>query len=145
VALSHQYKPRQGTRRTHPGVHCLRSNQTRWDAEQLWRTYILLTDLEAVCRSLKSDLGLRPVFHHKPERADAHLFITVLAYQFVQIIRKKLAAEGIHASWQSLRRCLGGQVCVTTAFRRPRWSRPAHPQGQPTGGWASAYLRKAGP
>ena len=35
----------------------------------------MLTDLEAVFRSLKSELGLRPVFHHKEERADGHLFI----------------------------------------------------------------------
>jgi len=34
-----------------------------WDAEQLWRTYVTLTDLEAVFRSLKSELGLRPVYH----------------------------------------------------------------------------------
>jgi transposase len=42
----------------------------------------MLTDLEAVFRSLKSELGLRPVFHHKEERADGHLFITVLACVF---------------------------------------------------------------
>ena len=68
-----QIKP--GTRLSHPGVYCLRSNQTDWDSEQLWRTYIMLTDLEAVFRSLKSELGLRPVYHHKEERVDGHLFI----------------------------------------------------------------------
>jgi hypothetical protein len=61
----------------------LRSNETEWDAERFWRTYIMLTDLEAVFRSLKSELGLRPVFHHKESRVDGHLFITVLAYPFV--------------------------------------------------------------
>jgi transposase len=39
----------------------------------------MLTDLEAVFRSFKSELGLRPIFHHKEVRADGHLFITVLA------------------------------------------------------------------
>ncbi len=73
-----------------PGVYCLRSNQTDWTEETLWRTYIMLTDLEAVFRCLKSDLGLRPIFHHKEERADSHLFITVLAYQLVQLIRQRL-------------------------------------------------------
>ena len=43
-----------GSMLTHPGVYCLRSNQTDWDEETLWRTYITLTDLEAVFRSLKS-------------------------------------------------------------------------------------------
>jgi Transposase len=88
---SRQVKP--GTRLSHPGVYCLRSNQTDWDSEKLWRTYIMLTDLEAVFRNLKSELGLRPVYHHKEERVDGHLFITVLAYQFVQIIRKHLQAH----------------------------------------------------
>ncbi len=50
-------QPRPGTRLTHPGVYCLRSNETGWDSEQLWRTYIMLTDLEAVFRSFKSELG----------------------------------------------------------------------------------------
>jgi len=58
--------------------------------EQLWRTYRMLTDLEAVFRCFKSDLGFRPIFHSKEERADSHLFITVLAYQFVQLIRRRL-------------------------------------------------------
>ena len=45
---------------THPGVYCLRSNQTDWDEATLWRTYFTLTDLEAVFRSLKSELGPTP-------------------------------------------------------------------------------------
>lgn len=113
---SQQIKP--GTRLSLPGVYCLRSNQTDWDSEQLWRTYIMLTDLEAVFRSLKSELGLRPVYHHKEDRVDGHLFITVLAYQFVQIIRKRLQARGIPGRWSTLRDILGVQRRVTAAFRR---------------------------
>ncbi len=45
-----------GTMATHPGVYCLRSNETSWDEERLWRTYTMLTDLESVFRSLKSEL-----------------------------------------------------------------------------------------
>jgi transposase len=62
-----------------------------WDETTFWRTYIMLTDLEGVFRSFKSELGLRPIYHHTEARVDGHLFITVLAYQFVQIIRKRLA------------------------------------------------------
>lgn len=98
--------------------YCLRSNQTDWNSEQLWHTYIMLTDLEAVFRSLKSELGLRPVYHHKEERVDGHLFITVLAYQFVQIIRKRLQAHGIEGRWSTLRDILGVQCRVTASFRR---------------------------
>jgi len=118
VALRYRRQPIEGSSLTHPGVYCLRSSETDWDAEKLWRTYILLTDLEAVFRSLKSELGLRPVFHHKEERADSHLFITVLAYQFVQIIRRRLREQSLEASWHSLRQWLGGQVRVTAVFQR---------------------------
>ncbi|WP_419610596.1 IS1634 family transposase, partial [Thiolapillus sp.] len=76
VALRYTRKVAHNGPISHPGVYCLRSSETDWDEETLWRSYITLTDLEAVFRSLKSELGMRPVFHHKEERADGHLFIT---------------------------------------------------------------------
>ena len=90
TAVRFTRRPLSGTMMTHPGVYCLRSSETDWDEATLWRTYFTLTDLEAVFRSLKSELGLRPVYHHKPIRADGHLFITVIAYQLVQVIRTRL-------------------------------------------------------
>src|SRR5699024_1639707 len=99
VAITWQQRPVTTGRLAHPGLYCLRTNETNWDPERLWQTYVMLTDLEAVFRSLKSELGLRPIFHHKPERSAGHLFITVLAYQFVQIIRRHLRAQGINNSW----------------------------------------------
>ncbi|SEM84625.1 Transposase, partial [Syntrophus gentianae] len=86
VSLAWEKMPVDGTQLTHPGVYCLRTNEIEWDEATLWHTYTMLTDLEAVFRSLKSELGLRPVFHSKEERADGHLFITVLAYQAVQVL-----------------------------------------------------------
>ena len=118
IGLRWTKQPRTGTRLTHPGVYCLRSNETHWDSERLWRTYIMLTDLEAVFRSLKSELGLRPVYHQKKRRVDGHLFITVLAYQFVQIIRRTLQDHGIQGRWSSLRGILSIQRRVTASFRR---------------------------
>jgi transposase len=118
TALQWERTPQAGTMLTHPGVYCLRTNQTDWDSERLWRTYTLLTDLEAVFRSLKSELGLRPVFHHNEGRVDGHLFITVLAYQFVQIIRRRLDECGISDSWASLRTTARIQRRVTASFRR---------------------------
>lgn len=118
TALTWARDPVAGTRATHPGVYCLRSSETHWDEETLWRTYATLTDLEAVFRSLKSELGLRPIFHAKEERSDGHLFITVLAYQCVQVLRKQLKAAGIHDSWASLRETLAVQRRVTASLRR---------------------------
>ena len=76
----------------------------------------MLTDLEAVFRSLKGELGLRPIFHSKEERTDGHLFISVLAYQFVQSIRRRLQAQGIETSWAGLREVLSVQRRVTASF-----------------------------
>jgi len=53
---------------TLPGVYCLRTNEDAWDEATLWRTYTMLTDLEAVFRCLKSELGLRPIYHRKTDR-----------------------------------------------------------------------------
>ncbi len=118
TALRWKHRPRQGSMATHPGVYCLRSNQTDWDEESLWRTYTTLTDVEAVFRSLKSELGLRPIYHHKPVRSEGHLFLTVIAYQLVQVIRKRLKQRGEASSWTTLRRILEGQQRVTVTFRR---------------------------
>ena len=107
-----------GTKASHPGVYCLRSNELSWNEAKLWRTYIMLTDLESVFRSLKSELGLRPVFHSKEYRSDGHLFITVLAYQCVQTIRAQLKKAGIHDSWAQLRETLSIQRRVTSSLKR---------------------------
>lgn len=118
VALRWQQQSRAGTMLTDPGVYCLSSNQTGWGEEALWRTYLMLTDLEAVFRSFKSELGLRPIFHAKEVRTEGHLFITVLAYQCVQLIRTKLKKHGIDASWTRLRQILSVQRRVTATFRQ---------------------------
>ena len=118
TAVRFTRQPVEGSMMTHPGVYCLRSNQTDWDEETLWRTYVTLTDIEAVFRSLKSELGLRPIFHHKPIRAEGHLFITVIAYQLVQVIRQRLRQTGETASGDTLRRILEGHQRITATFRR---------------------------
>jgi len=118
LALTWEKIPVEGTPLTHPGVYCLRTNELHWDESRLWHTYTLLTDLEAVFRSLKSELGLRPVFHSKEERAEGHLFITVLAYQAVQVLRRRLKEHGIHLSWSSLRNIFSVQQRVTATFKQ---------------------------
>ncbi len=110
--------PVEGTMLTHPGVYALRSSETDWDETTLWQTYFRLSDIEAVFRSLKSELGLRPIFHRKSIRAEGHLFITVMAYQLVQVIRSRLRQSGDHSSWNTLRDVLDGQRRTTAVFRR---------------------------
>ena len=118
TGITWQKEPVEASMLTDPGTYCLRSNELNWSEEQLWRTYIMLTDLESVFRSLKSELGLRPIHHHKSDRGDSHMFITVLAYQCVQLIRRKLREKGITERWSVLRRTLAGQRRVTARFKQ---------------------------
>ena len=69
-------------------------------------------------RSLKTDLGLRPVFHRIDRRVEGHLFISVLAYHFVHTLRLQLKAHGIHDSWNTLRQAMTTQRRVTATLQR---------------------------
>jgi len=68
------------------GCYVLRSNVADWDAEDLWRAYMHLTDAEAAFRVHKTDLSIRPVWHQTAERVQAHLLVCFLAY----VLRKTL-------------------------------------------------------
>jgi transposase len=61
------------------GCYLLRTNLQGWDAQTLWKTYIGLTQIEDAFRITKHDLGLRPIFHHKTERTQAHILVCFLA------------------------------------------------------------------
>ena len=117
IAIEWTRQNKSGSQATHPGVYCLRTDIDEWDEERLWHTYTLLTDLEAVFRSLKSELGLRPIYHHKTDRISGHLFISLLAYHLVHTIRVQLKAKGIHSSWEQLRRTLGNRTRITVSLR----------------------------
>lgn len=62
------------------GCYLLRSNVTDWSPQELWRVYIQLTEAEAAFRVQKSDLQLRPIWHKKPRRVEAHILVCFLAY-----------------------------------------------------------------
>lgn len=100
-----------------PGVYCLRTSHMQLDEDALWHTYTMLTDLEAVFRSLKSDLGLRPVFQQITKRVTGHLFISVLAYHLVHSIRYRLKKTDITSSWSELRKQLQGQNRTTISMQ----------------------------
>jgi len=62
------------------GCYLLRSNVSHWNAEELWQAYMQLTQAEAAFRIHKSDLSLRPIWHQKQERVEAHILVCFLAY-----------------------------------------------------------------
>lgn len=102
---------------TTKGVYCLRSNRTDMDEKTLWKTYTMLTDIEAAFRSLKTELGLRPIYHQKEKRIDGHLFISLLAYHLLHTIRYQLKQKNIHASWETIRDILSTQCRITSSMK----------------------------
>ncbi|RKY52608.1 MAG: IS1634 family transposase [Candidatus Neomarinimicrobiota bacterium] len=114
-ALSITYKEKIGAddKSAMNGVYCLRTNNTTMDEQTLWKTYTTLTDLEAVFRTLKTELGLRPIFHKTSTRVDAHLFITLFAYTLIHTIRYKLKAKNITYSWSTIRAITENQIRTT--------------------------------
>lgn len=62
------------------GCYLLRSNVREWSAEELWQAYMQLTEAEAAFRIEKSDLRIRPIWHQKAERVQAHILVCFLAY-----------------------------------------------------------------
>ena len=72
------------------GRYLLRTNLGADDPALVWRCYMQLCHVEEAFRTLKGDLGLRPIFHHKPERIEAHLFVAFLAYCLSITLRQQL-------------------------------------------------------
>jgi len=94
----------------------LRTSRTDLDEKQIWSIYTLLTNIEDAFRSLKSELELRPIRHHKESRSDTHLFIGVLAYHLLNTIQTKLRKNDIHIQWWRVRQFLAIHVRITTSM-----------------------------
>jgi len=72
------------------GAYLLRTNLTATDPAQLWQQYIQLTEVEAAFRALKSELALRPIWHWKPERVEAHVMVAFLGYALWVTLKQTL-------------------------------------------------------
>jgi transposase len=87
-------KPKLKAAQQRDGHYLLRSNLTEEDPAVLWTRYVQLTQIESVFRSLKSELGIRPIYHQLEHRADAHVLIAFLAYCLQVTLKNRLM---IHA------------------------------------------------
>jgi hypothetical protein len=87
-------KPKLNATQQRDGHYLLRSNLTGEDPAVLWARYVQLTQIESVFRSLKSELGIRPIYHQLEHRADAHILIAFLAYCLPVTLKNRLL---IHA------------------------------------------------
>ena len=72
------------------GRYLLRTNLTEEDPAKLWQYYIQLTQVEEAFKNLKGDLGLRPIYHQREDRVEAHIFVSFLAYYLHVTLRRWL-------------------------------------------------------
>jgi transposase len=100
------------------GVYCLRTNRNDLNEQQTWDIYTMLTDIEDAFRCMKSELGLRPIYHHIERRCDGHIFITLLAYHVMHTIRCKLREKEIRFCWTTIRTQLSSQVRISTTMKQ---------------------------
>jgi len=77
------------------GCYLLRSNITDWSAEELWRAYIQLTEAEAAFRIQKGDLRIRPIWHQREERVEAHILVCFLAYVLWKMLGQMCKRAGL--------------------------------------------------
>jgi transposase len=98
------------------GSYLLKTSRTDLGAEQLWRTYILLTRVEAAFRNMKSPLMERPIFHRLERRVQTHIFLCVLAYHLLVCIERAFLDQGIHTSWETVREQLSTHQVVTVCL-----------------------------
>jgi transposase len=114
------------------GHYLLRSNLTDEDPAVLWTRYVQLTQIEAVFRSLKSELRVRPIHHQLEHRADAHILIAFLAYCLQVTLKQQLQAHAPGLTPAAVLEKLATiqliDVCIPTTDGRwlilPRYTQP---------------------
>lgn len=77
------------------GCYILRTNISDWTPESLWQTYVQLTEAEAAFRIQKSQLSIRPIWHHKKERVQAHILVCFLAHILWKTLEQWQARTGL--------------------------------------------------
>jgi len=84
------------------GCYLLRSNLNDTDAKTLWKHYIQLTEAEWAFRITKDELVLRPIWHHKEERVQAHILVCFLAYAMWKTLAGWMNRSGLGDAPRSL-------------------------------------------
>ena len=95
------------------GCYVIETTHTDMDGLKILESYLMLTRVEDAFKSLKTDLGIRPVYHHKADRTKAHLFISVLAYHLLNTIELKLSEKGCSSKWSTVRKDLSTHMRTT--------------------------------
>lgn len=100
IARQKETSPREEVIR---GCYVIESSQQDLEPKAIWDLYTTLHKVEQAFKSLKTDLGVRPIHHQQATRTEGHLFISVLAYHLLATIESLLRAAGDHRSWATIR------------------------------------------
>ena len=119
--------------RRHEGQYLLRSNLECENPATLWKYYIQLVEVEQAFKTLKSDLSLRPVYHQKDRRIEAHIFVAFLSYclqitlqQRLKVLAPGLSARAVLEKFESMH--MVDVILPTTegkVLRLPRYTEPS--------------------
>jgi transposase len=85
------------------GCYVMETTHTELTDVAIWNLYMTLSNVESAFRSMKEELGMRPVYHQTGQRSEAHLFISVLAYHILATIKNLLRKQDDHRQWETLR------------------------------------------
>ena len=99
------------------GTYCLRTNVKDLEPKKLWEIYMMLSEAEALFRCIKSETGLRPIYHTRPDRIESHIFVSLLAYHVIATVRRQLHENGINLSWESIRNELKTHETITSILK----------------------------
>ncbi len=94
IALKEKPGQLEWAQKTH-GAYILRTNTACEDPAELWRWYIQLTEAESAFRDLKSDLALRPIYHHLQRRVEAHIFVCFLSLCLWRTLEHWMGISGL--------------------------------------------------
>ncbi|MEQ6391347.1 IS1634 family transposase [Bacillaceae bacterium S4-13-58] len=103
TAVTYEKKPARIDRSVLTGCYVIETSDESLTAKEIWRLYTTLTKIEAAFRSLKTDLGVRPVYHQLADRTKGHLFISVLAYHLLISMEYQLREQGDHRNWSTIK------------------------------------------
>ena len=102
-----------------PGCYVIETNSVGLSPEEIWGFYMKLNEVESAFRSMKTDLGTRPVHHQRDARVESHLFYSVLAYAILKSITHRLSQQDIHMSWTSIKQTLSTHMRATIMYNDP--------------------------
>lgn len=70
------------------GSYLIRTNWDESDPRKVWKTYIQLTQVEDAFRVTKSDLGLRPIYHQRADRTQAHMIRVLFLQKKINLVTR---------------------------------------------------------